>query len=156
MYEVKDGSRTLQFEGTLLGASSSFRRGSTRWIEFEIYRTDNGSYVLSRVGVSLVFHSGACPLVSRYNLTDMPVENLEEGATPCEDCSPTFDAPLVFPEKYREWAQVSDGPQAVLEALYKYDDNGARYLTWVARRVLEEAASNDSEIDAIYRVEKIQ
>ena len=155
MYEVRDGARTLTFEGALLGESSSYRRGSTRWIEFELYKTESGSYVLSRVGVSLVFHSGACELVNKYGLHDASVEDLSEDATPCEQCSPTFEAQLVFPEKYRYWAQVSDDPQAVLDALYKYDEGGARYLTWVARRVLEEAADNDPEIDSVYRVEHI-
>lgn len=155
MYEVKDGARTLTFEGTRLGVSSSYRRGSTRWIEFELYKTENGSYILSRVGVSIVFHSGACELVSKYGLHDALVEDLSVDAIPCEQCQPTFEAPLVFPEKYRYWAQVSDDPQAVLDALYKYDEGGARYLTWVARRVLEEAADNDPEIDAVYRVEHI-
>lgn len=155
MHEVKDGARTLQFEGTLLGASSSYRRGSTRWIEFELYRTESGSYILSRVGVSLVFHSGACTLVEKYKLNDASVTDLDPEAVPCEQCQPTFEAQLVFPEKYRYWAQVSDDPQAVLDALYKYDDGGARYLTWVARRVLEEAADNDPDIDSVYRVEHI-
>lgn len=155
MHEVRDGARTLQFDGTLLGASSSYRRGSTRWIEFELYRTENGAYILSRVGVSLVFHSGACELVSKYGLHDAIVDDLNDGAIPCEVCQPTFDVPMVFPEKYRYWAQVSEDPQAVLDALYKYDDGGARYLTWVARRVLEESADKDPDIDAVYRVEHI-
>lgn len=156
MYEVKDGARTLQFDGALLGSSSSYRRGSTRWIEFDLFKTESGSYILSRVGVSTVFHSGACSLVEKYKLNGAAVETLDDTAIPCDQCQPTFDVPLVFPEKYRYWAQVSDAPQAVLEALYKYDDNGARYLTWVARRVLEEAARNDEEISAVYRVETIK
>lgn len=155
MYEVKDGARTLQFEGVLLGRSSSYRRGSTRWIEFSLFKTENGSYVLSRVGVSLVFHSGACSLVDKYKLTDILSENLEEDAVPCEMCQPTYDVPVVFPEKYRYWAQVSEEPQAVLDALYKYDEGGARYLTSVAKRVLEEAADNDDKIDLVYRFERI-
>ena len=155
MYAVKDGSRTLTFEGDLLGKSSSYRRDSTRWIEFELYRTESGAYILSRVGVSLVFHSGACELVSKYGLHDVVVDELDSQAVPCDMCQPTFEAQLVFPEKYRYWAQVSDDPQAVLDALYKYDDGGARYLTWVARRVLEEAADTDPDIDSVYRVEHI-
>lgn len=155
MYEVRDGSRTLTFEGSILGSSSSYRPGSTRWIEFELYKTENGSYVLSRVGVSLVFHSGACYLVDKYKLLDRPVTELDDNAIPCESCAPTYDVPMVFPEKYRYWAQVSDGPQAVLDALYKYDEGGARYLTAVAKRVLEEAADNDDSIDSVYRFERI-
>jgi hypothetical protein len=62
---------------------------------------------------------------------------------------------LVFPEKYRHWAQISDKPEAVLDALYKYDDNGARYLTGVAQRLLQEAAKLDSGIADIYNYEII-
>lgn len=155
MYEVKDGSRTLQFEGSLLGESSSWRRGSTRWIEFKLYKTENGSYVLSRIGVSLIFHGAACQLVKRYGLQEIVSSNLHRDAVPCEQCNPTDEADLVFPEKYRYWAQVSEEPDAVIDALYKYDDGGARYLTNVAQRLLEEASEKDSKIESVYRIELI-
>jgi hypothetical protein len=154
MFEVKDGSRTLQFNGKLLGSSSSWRRGSNRWIEFAIYKTENGSYILSRVGVSLVYHVSSCPLVSRYGLQEQNTVDVAEDAVPCLECRPTLEAPVVFPEKYRYWAQVSEDAESILDALYK-DDNGARYLTKVAQRVLEEAAEHDANIDSIYRVELI-
>lgn len=154
-YQVKDGSRTLQFNGKMLGKSSSWRRGSTRWIEFELYRTENGSYVLSRVGVSLVFHGAACALVKRYGLVEASVDDVSDDAIPCEECNPSYDLPLVFPEKNRTWAQVSEDPEAVLEALYKYDQGGARYLTNVAQRLLEQASKNDPKIEVVYRVETI-
>lgn len=155
MHEVKDGSRILQFNGKLLGSSSSWRRGSFRWIEFKLYKTENGSYILSRVGVSLIYHGAACPLVKRYNLSEIPFSDLEQGAVPCEECDPSSEAKLIFPEKYRYWAQVSDDPEAVLEALYKYDQGGARYLTNVAQRLLEEASEEDQKIASVYRVEMI-
>lgn len=155
MFEVKDGSRTLQFNGRLLGESSSWRRGSTRWIEFALYRTDNGSYILSRIGVSLVFHGAACPLVKRYALTEESSDILEKDSLPCEICNPVHSLPIIFPEKYRYWAQVSEDTKPVLDALYKYDQGGARYLTNVAQRLLERAAQNDEKIDAVYRVEMI-
>lgn len=155
MYEVKDGSRTLQFKGKLLGTSSSWRSGSNRWIEFRLFKTENGSYVLSRVGVSLVYHTGACPLVRRYGLQEIAVDELQKDSTPCPECRPTLEAPVIFPEKYRWWAQVSEDAEAVLKALYKYDDNGAKYLTKVAERLLEEASEEDAQIDSIYRVELI-
>jgi hypothetical protein len=155
MYEVKDGYRTLQFNGVVLGKSSSYRRGSSRWIEFELYRTESGSYILSRIGVSLVYHSGACPLVDRYGLTERSITDLNRDAIPCEQCNPTFEAQLVFPEKYRYWAQVSEEPDSVLDALYKYDEGGARYLTKVAQRVLEDASKQDAGIDSVYRIEHI-
>lgn len=155
MINVKDGARTLQFNGELLGKSSSWRRGSTRWIEFELYRTESGSYVLSRIGVSLVYHGAACPLVKRYGLQEISFDSLVKDSLPCEQCQPSSEADLVFPEKHRYWAQVSEEPDAVLDALYKYDDGGARYLTNVAQRLLETASEKDSKIESIYRIEVI-
>lgn len=155
MFEVKDGARTLQFNGSLLGVSSSKRRGAVRWIEFELYITESGSYVLSRIGVSLVFHGAACPLVTRYSLQERPAIELIGSAIPCEECDPDDSLDLVFPEKYRHWAQISDKPEAVLEALYKYDDNGAKYLTGVAQRLLQEAAKLDLGIANVYNYEII-
>jgi hypothetical protein len=155
MFEVRDGSRILKFSGTVLGQSSSWKRGSTRWIEFSLYKTESGSYVLSRVGVSLVFHGAACPLVKRYGLVESSTESLKQDSIPCDECKPSLELPVVFPEKYRNWAQVSEDPEAVLEALYKYDTGGARYLTNVAQRLLEEASNKDPKIESVYRIEMI-
>jgi hypothetical protein len=155
MIEVKDGSRTLQFNGKLLGKSSSWRRGSNRWIEFELYKTESGSYVLSRVGVSVIYHGAACPLVKRYGLQEVQIEELRQDVVPCDECRPSFAAEIVFPEKNRYWAQVSEDPNAVLEALYKYDNGGARYLTHVAQRLLEDASNLDKGIETVYKIELI-
>jgi hypothetical protein len=155
MIEVKDGARTLQFNGALLGKSTSYRHGSTRWIEFELYRTESGSYVLSRVGVSIVYHGAACRLVQTYKLQEVLFKDIVKNSLPCDICNPDRSTDFVFPEKHRYWAQVSEEPSAVLDALYKYDDNGARYLTNVAQRLLESSAQKDSGIDSIYRVEVI-
>lgn len=156
MFEVKDGSRTLQFSGALLGESSSHRRGATRWIEFKLYKTENGSYILSRIGVSVIFHAATCALVKRYGLTEAEPYDLKDEAMPCEECGPDRKMPIVFPEQDRTWAQVSEDPEPVLDALYKYDpQGGARYLTKVAQRLLEQAADKDAQIDRVYRVEMI-
>lgn len=155
MFEVKDGNRTLQFNGRLLGESDSKRGDSLRWIEFKLYRTESGSYILSRIGVSVVYHGAACPLVKKYALQERPYAELTDRAVTCEECDPDDSVDLIFPEKNRYWAQVSEEPSAVLDALYKYDDGGARYLTNVAQRLLEEAARNDTKVAEIYRVEII-
>ena len=155
MYYVKDGPRTLEFEGRLLGESTSRRGDSIRWIEFKLYQTESGSYVLSRIGRSKVYHTASCALVSRYGLTEVEWIDIDVDSLECPECQPSPEAQLVFPEKNRYWAQVSDEPQAVLEALYKYDEGGARYLTKVAQRLLESASHNDSRIESIYRIERI-
>jgi hypothetical protein len=156
MFSIKDGDRTLQFNGTLLAKSTSERRGAYRWIEFELYKTESGSYILSRVGVSLIYHGAACSIVSKYRLNEFPSHDLRKNSVPCEECEPDDSLDLVFPEKYRYWAQVSDQPGAVLDSLYKYDDsNGAYYLTSVAQRLLQQAAKVDSGIAKVYNVQVI-
>ena len=159
MIQVKDGSRILQFNGVLLSKSSSWKSDSQRWIEFELYKTESGSYVLSRVGVSVIYHCAACHLVKRYGLNEVPTSAVEQDRlqdlTPCDVCNPSLEAAVIFPEKNRNWAQVSDDPGAVLEALYKYDQSGARYLTNVAQRLLDTAAAIDPAIESIYKVEMI-
>jgi hypothetical protein len=111
--------------------------------------------VLSRIGVSIIYHGAACPLVKRYSLNEVNASELMDNALACVECNPSPSAVMIFPEKYRYWAQVSDDPNAVLEALYKYDDGGARYLTKVAERLLEDASEVDKGIESIYRVELI-
>lgn len=159
MIQVKDGSRILQFEGRLIGSSSSYRRGSQRWVEFKLYKTDeSGVYVLSRIGVSMLYHHPECEVVSRNNLREAPASALEDGAVPCPDCRPDLvsNFPIVCPERPRHWAQVCETPNAVMDALMKYDDSGSRYLTYVAQRLLEDASDVDDEISAVYRVETIR
>lgn len=155
MYEVRNGNRVLRFEGRHLANSSSRRAGSPRWIEFDLYKTEAGSYVLSRVGVSHVYHSVVCPLVQRYGLHEADSSALTVDSVPCDDCNPDGLDPVVFPETFRYWTLVSEEPEAILDALYKEDHNGARYLTRVAERLLLEAAAQDAEIDLIYRFEYI-
>lgn len=155
MHQVRDGTRVLQFNGQKLSHSSSHRPDSSRWIEFTLYKTDKGSYILSRVGVSLVFHSSVCPLVTRYGLHEGSVTELTSYAVPCEECNPDYSDPIIYPEKYRYWTLVSEDASAVVDALYKTDENGTRYLTKVAQRILDDASEIDPDLDAVYRVEYI-
>jgi hypothetical protein len=159
MYEVKDNKRTLKFDGVLLAFSTSFRPGVKRWIEFGLYRTTGGSYVLSRVGETHLYHDPSCAVAERNGLTKIPRAALREGSVPCEVCHPddpgTADIEMVSPEMPRYWAQVSDTAEAVVDSLYKYDEAGARYLTGVAERLLEEASAVDPAIESAYRVETI-
>lgn len=156
MYSIRDGDRTLKFNGKLLAKSTSERPQAFRWIEFELYKTESGSYILSRVGVSLIFHGAACPMVKKYKLTEIFSNELNAKAVACQECSPDSSLDLVFPEKYRHWAMVTTDPSAVLDSLYKYDeDTDTFYLTSVAQRLLSEASKVDFDIASVYNVEII-
>lgn len=156
MHEVREGNRVLQFEGELLAKSSSKTRDSYRWVEFELYRTRKGSYVLGRIGQTLLFHDPGCAIVRRNNLKLSAVEDLEQFHVGCSECDPDeMSLEEVCIEKPRHWALIADSPEAVLEALYKYDSSGARYLTLVAQRLIEKASELDTRIDRAYRIEFI-
>jgi hypothetical protein len=158
MKQVKDGSRILQFEGKLIGNSTSWRRGAHRWVEFNLYKTDEtGVYILSRTGVSLLYHYPECEVVERNKLREEPTSELHKDAVPCPQCRPDqINMPIVCPERDRHWAQVCDDANAVLESLMKYDDAGSQYLTFVAKRLLEDASDVDPDIEAAYRVQTIR
>jgi len=155
--EVKNGNRVLQFEGDLIGRSSSRRNDSIRWVEFKLYRTrGEGRYVLTRVGMSLLYHLPSCSVVKRNNLHEAPRARLDHAAVECDECRPDeINLPIVCPERPRYWAQVCDTPAAVIDALTKSDDSGNRYLTFVAQRLLEQAAEVDSDIYSTYSVETV-
>lgn len=151
MHVVRDGQRELEFDGTLLSSSSSRRPGSQRWVEFDLFRTIGGQYVLSRVGRSTCFHRPDCAVVSRNRNSDLQSpSSLEQGSTACRECRPSAHDELVAPEQPRYWAQVSETPSGVVSSLYKYDEDGTRYLTHVAKRLLADAASQDEHIRSIF------
>lgn len=54
MYSVHDGEREYQFEGVVLGESSSHRSGKDRWIEISIFKTNGGKYIVAGVGKTTV------------------------------------------------------------------------------------------------------
>lgn len=95
-------------------------------------------------------------MVKKYKLTEISSGDLNKNAIACQECSPDFSLDLVFPEKYRHWAMVTTDPSAVLDSLYKYDeDTDTYYLTSVAQRLLSEASKVDFDISAVYNVEII-
>jgi len=156
--QVRDGSRIIQFEGSLIGHSTSWRRGSHRWVEFSLYRTEETRvYVLARTGVSLLYHYPGCEVVERNNLKETPASELDRDAVACPQCRPDqINMPIVCPERPRYWAQVCDDAQAVLESLTKYDESGSQYLTFVARRLLDDASKTDDDIARVYQVQTIR
>lgn len=155
VHEVRDGNRVYKFDGELLAKSSSWHRGQYRWVEFELYRTKSGSYILGRTGQTVLFHRPTCAIVKRNSIKPSSVDELTNEHIECDECDPRDDADEVCIEKPRYFALVSDSPEAILEALYKYDASGARYLTHVAQRLIQEAGELDAELDRAYRVEYI-
>ncbi len=151
MWRVRDGQRILQFDGQEIGFSTSKRKNAERWIEFTLYKTsEGGQYVLSRVGFSKFYHLPECEIAERSKLDESPRAEIEEGYDmPCAACRPDkSDFPFVSFEREKHWARVYASAEDVIDGLMKADiKSGNRYMTAVARRLLEDAGSVD---DALY------
>lgn len=134
--------RNFRFDGVLLAVSSSRKPGGHRWIEFALYRSDGGTYVLSRAGYSLLFHRPDCDVVGRNRLRIGPVP---AGGAPCELCGPDVSDGVVCPETPRHWAGMFDDVNGVIRSLERDGDSG-RYITHVASHLIEAAAVHDKAL----------
>lgn len=166
LHKINGQNQTLQFEGELLAESSSYWRGSQRWVEFALYRTTAGTYVLSRVGQSAVFHLSGCYMIERYKLQPSDPTRLKERRDSgvmllaCDTCAADLVDKVdslgpIYLEQPRYWAQACPTPDGVVESLYKEDASGIRYLTRVASRLLDKASEKDTALEAAYRVQVI-
>jgi hypothetical protein len=158
MIEVRDGQRILKFEGEQIGTSSSKRRDSVRWIEFTLYKTEGSQYVLSRIGFSKIYHLPECEIAERGHLDESNRLELVDEDRPCEVCLPHLsDFPFVSFERKKEWARVYSAPEGVIEGLMKTDPkSNNRFMTAVARRLLEDAGQVDDALYEAVNVEVIQ
>lgn len=156
MYEVRDGARSLKFDGALLAFSTSYRTGAQRWVEFSLYKTSGGQYVLARVGETTLYHAPGCEVARRNGLNGTPRAALRDDSVPCSECTPEMDASdQIMQEVPRYWAQVCETADGVVDSLHRYDEGGSRYLTGVAQRLLEEGSIIDEDLNYAYRVETI-
>lgn len=156
-YTVRDGVRKLQFDGELLAHSSSREPGRPRWVEFSLYRTLKGTYVIYRVGQSAIFHARDCQTVTRNRLSAVDGAELAREFVPCKTCRPArLDMDGVYPETPRYYAQTSETAKGIISSLTRFDDNGTAYLTNVARDLLALAAEGDERIADAFYVEEIE
>jgi hypothetical protein len=158
MYTIQNGKRLLKFNGEKLAHSSSKTKQSVRWVEFTLYRTTNGQYVLERTGISVIYHSVNCPVTRRNNstVTPLPSEAISDSMVPCQECRPTREyEQYLVPESARHRAQVCQTAASVVSSLKQFDDNNTEYLTNVASRLLEQASELDPLISDAYYVEYI-
>jgi hypothetical protein len=168
-FSVQAGIQTFEFDGIKLSSSSSQFGRKPRWVEFELYRTTKGHYIVSRVGYSLFYHTSECYTTTRNNLEPVDGLTLSSAYIPCQKCHPNSTPDGIFPktphnvpegipdevypEAPRRKAWRCFDAVGVVNSLMKEDDNGTEYLTNVASRLLVDAAKLDRNIyDAFYVV----
>jgi hypothetical protein len=155
--KVRDGARTVAFNGQLLGFISSERPDSLRWTELSIYRNDAGRFIAHRVGVSCVAHRIDCDVIKGKKLPSIVDMKTDEFAVadrqPCPVCRPNIvaevadDPASIRGETDRHWTGICDDAVSLLNALHTMK-NGARSLSGLASAALNMAAENDDQIAA--------
>lgn len=159
--EVRDGSRRIAFEGTLIAYVTSAGGSKSRWSEYSLYRTVTGVYVLQKVGFSLVVHMPSChEIVGSLNRfqEENPGRDPMDGWWLCESCCTKSRGPVditaLLVENDRYWATTSENPDRIVDALFRRKE-GARHLPRLSIELLEQAARVDSKIAEAFRIERI-
>lgn len=150
-YTIRDKSRVISVIGTRLSSASSYEPGKSRWITFDLYKSESGVYVLHRVGRSKVFHTSDCDNTIKNDLSPVPVGELDVGGIPCRLCQPDRQSRYIFPETDRHFSTTCGHAQGVLEFLSRYDRRtGSSYYTDVSLDLIEDAAEVDEDINFAY------
>ncbi|MGB5244470.1 MAG: hypothetical protein WBN50_12685 [Lutimonas sp.] len=161
-FSVRDGRiKQIQFDGDMLAEMTSRRRGAPRWTEMRLYKTDGGTYVLEKIGVSTVVHEPDCPDL----MTDLPRFQAEyPGQDPfnsdfwlheeCMSDAADTDITALVVEENRYWATVAEDPADIVDSLYRRKD-GTKTLQRMSVDLLEQASAKDDGIRKAYGAEYI-
>jgi len=174
-HEVRDGSRIIRFQGTLLATASSERPVSPRFVELTLFALPSPppAYVLSRVQYSRVFHVQTCEQALRNHLplgVDSPARGLDlTSLSPCVYCNPgpylptdpDFKTTHRF-EVPRHFGAIIDTPAHLLSALAHPSTRPSRahtltpsannQLPWLSRQLVDAAAPRDPALQAAYNI----
>lgn len=156
-YQVRDGMRLISFSGEVLGESSSRRAGVYRWTDMTLFHTEGGSYVLEKVGRSVMCHDPSCTEVSnlpRFQV-EYPGKDPDIDEFQYHECVPEeYDYTTLLVEENRYWALVTKDPHAVVQALQRWRD-GVVTLPRISKALLEEVATTHPEFNQYWQVEHI-
>jgi hypothetical protein len=148
----------MQLEGDRLASvSSRHSDDQTRWTEMTLYKTDKGSYVLEKVGRSVVTHVPGCSEI----LGNIPrFQDAHPGDDPdvgyayhlCVPAEYDFTALLVEEDRY--WAVISTEPGEIVEALYRKQGE-ARFMPRISITLIEEASIHDELLASSWNYTRI-
>ena len=152
MIRLNDDKRSIKFSGSLLGEASSKTDTSLRWVEFKLYKTKGGQYILWRIGKSRVYHTIWCnKKLDFYPSNTVVFSDL----IPCQKCQPSPDEEYVSPEMPRSKILTTKNAASVIKLLYMVDKDDIQYLTNVAIDLLNQSSENDKDIKDAYEEEYI-
>lgn len=144
--QVRDGSRVLTFQAAVIGAGTSRRGSVPRWSELVVYRLVDGTYLISKVGRSIVAHRPDCLRVNHRMVPWHRARDSDEFIgvrEPCLDCRPDVyhlrDETLLEVTRYRAIA----APTAERAARSLSGDRATLLMPQLVRDVLAQCAQAD-------------
>lgn len=160
-HKVRDGARLITFDGDLLARVTSRRDGdASRWTEMSLYRTEAGTYVLEKVGRSILMHVRECS-DPNINTAKLPrFQDTHPGSDPdfefeYHDCVPEeYDFTTLLVEEDRFWSTIAEDPAKIVDALYR-KKGGERHMPRTSLDLLEAAGEHDAAIRDAYATEYI-
>lgn len=161
-FHVRNQLEVIEFEGKMISGATTERPDDPRWTEINIYKTVGGSYVIERIGRSVVYHVHGSEC--NYGIATR-VENLPDDAEPCKFCNPgaqedLFAEDLVDFEIDIHSAEVCSAAELPQRLTHKKvnRDTGKeeRFMSSVSRRALQGALDADQELtNAVMNVRKV-
>jgi hypothetical protein len=153
---VRDGGTVLRFNGTPIGAATSRWDGAPRWTELTVYRLANGTYMISKIGRSLVAHSPSCPAAQSWRMPSWAEagEEAKVRRVPCHECQPAIGDrmdPQTLLETTRYTVLRAIGPQTLLASLLRGRAGGhgrTETMAEIVHEVIRQVRKNDSAFAA--------
>lgn len=146
-FVLKDAlQRNREFTGVHIAAASTETPDYPRWTTMDLYRTDDGRYILYTVGHSVVYHLINSPCNSG---TYTEADRLPEDAEPCPRCAAPAhpDGPVNLENPLIKLVACADA-DGVRTALTHTDrKTGTVAVSHVAQRLLMDAARKDPAFD---------
>jgi hypothetical protein len=161
-FHVRNQLEVIEFEGKQISGATTERPEDPRWTEINIYKTAGGSYVIQRIGRSVVYHVHGSEC--NYGIATR-VDKLPEDAEPCNVCNPGLPEDL-DPEDIVDFeidihsAEVCNAAELPHRLTHKKinRDTGKeeRFMSSVSRRALQGALDADADLThAVMNVRKV-
>lgn len=143
---VRHGARVMRFRAAVIGAATSQRGSAPRWSELVVYRLEDSTYLISKIGRSSVAHDPTCLRVNHRMIRwDKAAEAGEATIprVPCSDCRPRLTPmrPDIRLEITRYRASLCQTAESAAESLV--EDRAALLMPQIIRDVLAQCASSD-------------
>lgn len=145
-----------EFNGKLIAESSTKKPGDIRWVEFRLYRLDDGAgYISHRAGMSDIFHrqDTTCQTAQgRPSGDECTIEELPDSAVPCPVCRPKqpwnlADDDVIRYEFPRNTVDQAADPGPIIHKLSTKTDRRTRVTTTMASGPVADLLDQASQAD---------